>query len=46
MGVKTDFVGDRVLVKKVLMRHSGPGLSTTKMALEAVGPHDINMRES
>lgn len=39
-------MGDSVLVKKVLMRHSGHGLSTTKMALEAVGSHGINMSDS
>lgn len=39
-------MGGKAIVSKVLMRHSGHGLlSTTKMALEAVGSHDINMRE-
>lgn len=43
---KQFFMGGRAGVSKVLMRHSGHGLlSTTKMALEAVGSHDINMRE-
>ena len=41
---KQFFMGGRAIVSKVLMRHSGHGLlSTTKMALEAVGSHDINM---
>lgn len=43
---KQFFVGGRAIVSKVLMRHSGHGLpKTTKMALEAVRSHDINMGE-
>lgn len=39
-------VGGRAIVKTVLMRQPGHGLlSMTTMALEAVGPHDIHMRE-